>query len=76
MCLALVLFSLIPVLSGYVIYLAVAVVVTEGSPAVQITLTAISLAALLLGLGQLTRLRRVRRHERSAAGPDGVSELE
>jgi len=76
MCLALALFSLAPVLSGYVIYLAVAVVITEGSPAVQITLTAILLAALLLGLGQLTRLQRVRRRGRSSAGPDGVSELE
>ncbi len=53
MCIAFFLLSLIPVLSSYVIYLAVAAVVSEGSPALQFTLTVMLLAPLLGGGVQL-----------------------
>ncbi len=55
MCIAVFLLSLIPVLSSYVIYLAVATVVTEGSPALQLTLTVMLLAPPLGGVVQLLR---------------------
>lgn len=58
MCLAAVLFSLIPVLSSYALYLAVAVVLEQGSPAVQGTLTGVLLLILLLvGVQLLLRWR-------------------
>ena len=58
MCLAVVLFSLIPVLSGYAIYLTVAVVLEQGSPAVQGTLAGVLLLVLLLvGVQLLLRWR-------------------
>lgn len=49
MCLFLVLALLIPVLSGYAVYLAVVTVVTEGSAVVQVTVSSLGLV-LLLGL--------------------------
>lgn len=77
MCVFAFLFSLIPVLSGYVIYLAVAAVVTEGSPAVQVTLSVILLASLFFGV--LYLLRCWRSHHLGGVLPDeagGVDELE
>lgn len=61
MCVFALLFSLIPVHSGYVIYLAVVTVVAEGSPAVHVTLSVILLMSLFLGVYQLLRHLRARR---------------
>lgn len=61
MCILVVLSSLIPILSGYAIYLTVVTVVTRGSPSVQLTLAAIMLMALLIGGWQLARYLRVKR---------------
>lgn len=47
MCIFVVLLSLIPVLSGYAVYLVVMTVITEGSTAVQVTVSAVGLALLL-----------------------------
>lgn len=59
MCIAAVLFSLIPVLSAYAVYIAFATLVTRGSPAVQWAVGLLLAAALL---GALTwAVRRVRR---------------
>lgn len=61
MCVFIFLFSLIPVLSGYALYLVVAAVATEGSPAVQLTLSVISLVSLFFGVQRLVRRWRTRR---------------
>ncbi len=60
MCLAAVLFSLIPVLSGYAIYLAVVVVLEQGSPAVQGTLAGVLLLIIVLAGVQLLLRWRAR----------------
>lgn len=61
MCLLFALLSLIPILSGYAIYLAAFVVITEGSPPVQLTLSVLLLISLLIGGWQLLRYLRLRR---------------
>lgn len=77
MCVFIFLFSLIPVLSGYVIYLAVVAVVTEGSPAVQVTLSVIFLALLFVGVQWLLNRPRARRLEGVLADePGGIDEFE
>ena len=77
MCVFIFLFSLIPVLSGYVIYLAVAAVVIDGSPAVRVTLSAISLALLFVGVRWLLRRSRARRLKRVLPDEPGwVDQLE
>ena len=77
MCIALVLFSLIPILSGYAIYLAVATIVTEGSPAVQFTLAALLGVALLIGSWRLFwRLHALYPQKHSPTGSDTYTEHE
>lgn len=59
MCIAAVIFSLIPILSGYAVYLAFATVITRGSPAVQWTvgllLAAAVASALIWAAGRIRR---------------------
>lgn len=50
MCIVLVLASLIPILSGYAIYLTVAALLTEASPALQVTAGIVALFITFLGL--------------------------
>lgn len=77
MCIALVLFSLIPILSGYAVYLAVATTVTEGSPAVQFTLVALLGVALLIGSWRLFwRLYTLSLQKRSLTESDTDTEHE
>lgn len=77
MCIVAVLLSLIPVLSGYAIYLAITIVVTEGSPPVQLTSSLIVLTFLLAGSWQLLRRSRARRRRRLLPDePSGVDQLE
>lgn len=68
MCLVAVFFSLIPVLSGYALYLTVAVALEQGSPAVQGTLAGVLLVALVLVGVQLLRRVRQRRSTRVEEG--------
>lgn len=53
MCIVLVILSLIPILSGYAIYLVAAALVTDAPPLVQVTIGVISSVILFLGLRQL-----------------------
>lgn len=59
MCIAAVIFSLIPILSGYAVYLAFATVITRGSPEVQWTvgllLAAAVAGALIWAAGRVRR---------------------
>ena len=47
MCIAAVLFSLIPILSGYAVYLVFSTVITKGSPALQWTVSLLLIAVLV-----------------------------
>lgn len=77
MCIVLVLASLIPILSGYVIYLFVVAVATEAPLVVQLTLLAVVLAAALFGSWQLASYFRTRRRRRFLADePSRVDELQ
>lgn len=65
MCLVAVFFSLIPVLSGYALYLTVAVVLEQGSPAVQGTLAGVLFVLALAGVQLLRRWRTRRSADRT-----------
>lgn len=70
MCIAAVLFSLIPILSGYAVYLAVSTVLTEGSPAVQWTVCLLLAAVLVWALAWAAQ--RIRRRAVVQAALDGT----
>ena len=53
MCIALVLLSLIPILSGYFIYLGVTTFLAESSAALQITVSVLGVLTTLAALRQL-----------------------
>ncbi len=63
MCVILVVLSIIPVLSGYAIYLAIAAIATEASPALQVGFGLLGGFALYLGVRALwSALARRRNH--------------
>ena len=70
MCIAAVLFSLIPILSGYAVYLAFSTVITKGSPAVQWTVGLLLAAVLVWALAWAAG--RVRRRAVVQAALDGA----
>ena len=59
MCIAAVIFSLIPILSGYAVYLAFSTLITKGSPALQWTvgllLAAVLVCAFAWAAGRIRR---------------------
>lgn len=52
MCVVIAIILLIPILSGYAIYLVVAALITEAPPLLQITVSITASSALFIGLRQ------------------------
>ncbi len=72
MCIAAVIFSLIPILSGYAVYLAFSTVITKGSPAVQWTVGLLLAAVLVWALAWAAgRIRRRAVVQAALDGADG-----
>ena len=70
MCIAAVLFSLIPILSGYAVYLVFSTVITKGSPALQWTVGLPLVAVLVWALAWAAQ--RIRRRAVVQAALDGA----
>ena len=70
MCIAAVIFSLIPILSGYAVYLAFSTLITKGSPALQWTVGLLLAAVLVWALAWAAG--RIRRRAAAQAALDGA----